>query len=145
MGENIRQLRNTLGKDGQLLFILDSCHSGAATRGALAGGGKGALVPPNWDNTITEATGSDMVENTTLNDDSAPFVMISGAGSRELNYEYQGKGSLSYAFAKAMSSLGTDFTYRQLFNKIASEMATINAYFSAMMSWVKTFDNCVTH
>ncbi|KQC33334.1 hypothetical protein AAU57_08415 [Nonlabens sp. YIK11] len=126
IGKVITNLRNKLGSDGQLLFILDSCHSGSASRGAIARGGKGALVPPNWEKKDNAtADGSDMVEKVALNSDAAPFVMISGASARELNYEYQGKGSLSYAFAKAMSSLGTDYTYRQLFNKIASEMATI--------------------
>ncbi|SCX99491.1 Caspase domain-containing protein [Nonlabens sp. Hel1_33_55] len=131
LGNIIKGFRNKLGADGQLLFLLDSCHSGGATRGAKARGGNGALVPPNWDeekkkkSIAATSDGSDLMEKVELNKKAAPFVMISGASSRELNYEYKGNGSLSYAFAKAMTTLGTDFTYRQLFNKITAEMATI--------------------
>lgn len=126
LGNIIKDLRNQLGKTGQLLMILDSCHSGSSTRGAIARGGNGALVPANWDKEKkVDPSGSDMVENVNLSDAAAPFVMISGARAKEVNFEYEGYGSLSYAFAKAMNTLGTDFTYRQLFNKITAVMATI--------------------
>lgn len=126
LGNIIKDLRNQLGSTGQLLMILDSCHSGSSTRGAIARGGNGALVPANWDKEKkVEPSGSDMVENVNLSDAAAPFVMISGARAKEVNFEYEGYGSLSYAFAKAMNTLGTDFTYRQLFNKITAVMATI--------------------
>lgn len=124
LGNIIKDLRNRLGKKGQLLFLLDSCHSGASTRGAKTRGGNGALVPPNWKQNDKVSAGSDMIE-IELSKDAAPFVMIAGASSRELNYEYKGNGSLSLAFAKAVSSPGTNFTYRQLFNKITAQMATI--------------------
>lgn len=129
LGNIIKGLRNQLGKTGELLLILDSCHSGSATRGAISRGGKAALVPPNWDKNKEVAgkieTGSHLLENVNLNDDAAPFVIISGARAKEPNFEHDGYGSLSFAFAKAMNTLGTDFTYRQLFNKITVEMATI--------------------
>src|SRR5690606_11147225 len=41
------------------------------------------------------------------------------------NYEYQGKGSLSYAFSKAMSNLGENTSYRKMFADIVSEMQLI--------------------
>lgn len=126
LGNIIKGLRNQLGNTGQLLMILDSCHSGSSTRGAIARGGNGALVPANWDKEKqVEPSGSDMIEKVNLSDVAAPFVMISGARAKEVNFEYEGYGSLSYAFAKAMNTLGTDFTYRQLFNKITAVMATI--------------------
>jgi len=126
LGIIIKDLRNVLGDTGQLLMILDSCHSGSSTRGAVSRGGKGALVPPDWKATKKgETKGSDVVEKVTLNKDASPFVMISGARAKEVNYEYRGYGSLSYAFSKAMHTLGSDFTYRQLFNKITAIMSTI--------------------
>ncbi|MGJ8685128.1 MAG: caspase family protein [Nonlabens sp.] len=126
LGNIIKGLRNQLGTTGQLFMILDSCHSGSSTRGSISRGGKGALVPPNWsENKEVKNSGSDMMENVSLSDAAAPFVIISGARAKEQNFEYEGYGSLSYAFAKAMNTLGTDFTYRQLFNKITAVMATI--------------------
>ena len=127
LGNIIANFRNTLGGKGQLLFILDSCHSGSATRGGKTRGGKGAFAPDDWKPLEEDKTkGSAMVERTKVNADAAPFVMISGASAAELNYEYEGFGSLSYAFSKAMTELGSDFTYRQLFSKIAANMNVIS-------------------
>lgn len=123
----IASIRNTLGSNGQLLFMLDSCHSGSSTRGGKTRGGKATFAPPNWEEKKGEKpSGSDMMEKVTLSKNASPFVMISGASANELNYEYEGYGSLSYAFSKAMNELGSDFTYRQLFSKIASNMNVIS-------------------
>ena len=131
IGNIIAKFRNKLGKDGQLLFLLDSCHSGSATRGGKVRGGMGALVPPDWkpnnNSSTTQASkGSGLLEKTSLVEDAAPFVMISGASADELNYEYNGMGSLTYAFTQAITDLGSDFTYRQLFSKIAANMNVIS-------------------
>ncbi|WP_405222848.1 caspase family protein [Dokdonia sp. Asnod1-B02] len=128
LGNIITNLRNTLGEDGQLLFLLDSCHSGSSTRGgAKARGGKAALTPEGWTpGKNPNALAGDMFQRVKKDPDTAPFVMISGASAAELNYEYQGNGSLSYAFAKALTSLGSDYTYRQLFSKIAAQMNIIS-------------------
>lgn len=126
LGNIIGNLRNELGKNGQLLIILDSCHSGSATRGQKTRGGEAALVPSDWKMPTGEKkTGSGLLERTQVKEDAAPFVMISGASADELNYEYNSVGSLSYAFSKAMNELGSDFTYRQLFSKIAANMNSI--------------------
>lgn len=123
----IASFRNKLGSDGQLLFMLDSCHSGSATRGGKSRGGKAVFAPSDWEDKKGDTpTGSDMMENIKLSDNASPFVMISGASANELNYEYEGFGSLSYSFSKAMNELGSDFTYRQLFSKIASNMSVIS-------------------
>lgn len=127
IGNIIAQFRNSLGKDGQLLLLLDSCHSGSATRGGKARGGIGALVPPDWDaSSGNKTTGSGMVEGVKTNEDAAPFVMLSGASADELNYEYEGYGSLSFAFSKAMNELGSDVTYRKLFSAISANMNVIS-------------------
>ncbi|WP_426430605.1 caspase family protein [Winogradskyella sp. HB-48] len=119
--------RNALGKDGQLLVLLDSCHSGSSTRGGKARGGEPEFTPPNWTPTSEKNTpGSGLVEKIQINNDAAPFIMLSGASANELNYEYEGYGSLSFAFSKAMNELGSDFTYRKLFSAIAANMNVIS-------------------
>ena len=127
LGNIIANFRNALGKNGQLLILLDSCHSGSATRGGKARGGEATFAPPNWTPTSEKNTsGSGLVEATEVKDDAAPFVMLSGASADELNYEYEGYGSLSFAFSKAMNELGTDFTYRKLFSAISANMNVIS-------------------
>jgi len=127
----IAKFRAKLGKDGQLLFILDSCHSGSATRGGKARGGAGPLVSENWnENKYAQSRGNTVAESGLFEEQAgvagtAPFVMISGASANQLNYEYQGKGSLSYAFSKAMTSLGNQTSYRKMFADIVSEMQLI--------------------
>lgn len=126
IGNIITNLRNKLGKSGQLLVMLDSCHSGSATRGEKTRGGQPTFAPLDWKAKTNEKTkGSAMFEKATIDKDAAPFVMITGASADELNYEYQGFGSLSYAFSKAMTDLGNDFSYRQLFSKISANMNVI--------------------
>ena len=128
IGDILVEFRNNLGKNGQLLMLLDSCHSGSATRGGKARGSASAFVPENWEESKVKAenSGSAMFEKAKVDEDAAPFILISGASANELNYEYEGKGSLSYSFAKAMNELGSGFTYRQLYSKIASVMNTIS-------------------
>lgn len=126
IGNIVARFRNKLGKDGQLLWIMDSCHSGTATRGGITRGGEGALIPPDWKAHEKDKTkGSGLLEKVKTEPEAAPFVLISGSAADELNYEYNGTGSLSYSFAKALNELGSDFTYRQVFSKISSVMNVI--------------------
>lgn len=127
----IAKFRAKLGKNGQLLINLDSCHSGSATRGGKARGGVGPLVSENWNaNDFAQSRGITAAESGLFAEkqaagDLAPFVMISGASANQLNYEYQGKGSLSFAFSKAMKNLGNSASYRKMFADIVAEMQLI--------------------
>lgn len=123
----IAKIRNALGKNGQLLMLLDSCHSGSATRGGVTRGGEATFAPPEWTAKEADKTkGSAMLEREKVSQDAAPFIMMTGASADELNYEYEGFGSLSFAFSKAMNELGSDFTYRQLFSSISATMNVIS-------------------
>ncbi len=63
IGNILANFRNKLGKDGQLLMLLDSCHSGSSTRGGKARGSAAPLVPDNWEGPSKETKqGSDMFE-----------------------------------------------------------------------------------
>lgn len=129
LGEYIIKFRNKLKQKGQLLILLDSCHSGSSTRGGIARGSQSVFAPMGWSNKKSDnSKGSDMVDNspTKLSKNAAPFVVISGAAANELNYEYKGKGSLSYAFSKAMANLGNNFSFNQLFAKIETEVNVIS-------------------
>lgn len=129
MEKIIAAFRNKLGKNGQLFILLDSCHSGSMTRGAaIVRGGRGPIVPTGWTppQTRGKTKGSGLFQNNVkISDSAAPFVMISGASAHELNHEYNGNGSLSYAFAHVMNNLGKDYTYRQLFANIKAKMQVI--------------------
>lgn len=135
-GEKMTQLRNSIGKDGDLLVTIDACHSGSGTRGpatALARGNKAPMVSNNFDKKKLPASKTDggvfkESTRTKLNTANAStFVVLSGAQAQELNYEClddQNKpvGSLSYAFSKAISGLDGKITYRTLFARIEEVM-----------------------
>ena len=132
MNDFLTDLRAKLGPEGNILVILDACHSGTGTRGlAKARGTDQIMAPENYSRNdgyeSEESTG--LMGPGTEKENMATMVVISGASSNELNYETDdengnGVGSLSYAFSRAMASSGTETTYRTLFDKIRVDMLT---------------------
>jgi hypothetical protein len=126
------QIRENLGPQGNLLLILDACHSGTANRGLALSRGtfikfseEGYNPEQKADNgNYGDISGKDPARMATM-------VTISGASQHELNYEYfdQEKdtsyGSLSYAFSRSLSKAGKETTYRSLFDLIKVDMSTI--------------------
>jgi hypothetical protein len=133
-GDKVTQLRNKLGKTGDLLVIIDACHSGTGTRNVVTAkirGGNIAMVSKNF-NAAKFADKQDTgvfkeATSTKLNADAATYVLISGAQAKEVNAEcYDDEnnpvGSLSYSFSKSISSLKGTITYRGLFALIENTM-----------------------
>ncbi|HUR66741.1 MAG TPA: caspase family protein [Chitinophagaceae bacterium] len=132
-GEKVTQLRNKIGKTGDLLVLIDACHSGSGIRGtALARGNNAPMVSDNFSKKKLPAKDAAGVfkENsrTKLNlGNSSNYVLISGAQAQEPNFEClddsnKAVGSLSYAFSKTLSSLDGKITYRNLFARIEDIM-----------------------
>jgi len=132
-GEKVTQLRNKLGKNGDVLVSIDACHSGSGTRGgvALARGNNSPMVSDNFAKKKLPAKDAAGVfkENTRtkLSSNAATYVVISGAQAQELNFEClddqnRAVGSLSYSFSKAITSLEGKITYRALFARIEEVM-----------------------
>lgn len=133
LGAELDKIRTKLGSDGDVLVIVDACHSGTATRGPKAQevsrGGQPPLAPKDYRPAAGKKSKEVGVfeENraSTRGGSKSPLVVISAARADELNYEYNGFGSLSVAFNKALDQLDTGFTYRSLFSKIVKEMTII--------------------
>ncbi|MCF7561880.1 caspase family protein [Sabulilitoribacter multivorans] len=147
LGAYIAMFRNALQENGQLVLLLDSCHSGSTSRGGIARGSQAVFAPSGWSAKSNEVdSGSGLIETkkAKLNDNAAPYILISGASANELNYEYKGYGSLSYAFSKAMDKLGSNYSFNQLFAKIEAEMNIISPRQSPTIEGdlnVKLFNN----
>lgn len=131
LGDMLEELQLKLGKDGDVMVLVDACHSGTATRGdAVARGGVKPFAPENYNPGNTDSKEMGMFEvskaSTRGNSDSkAPMVVISAARADELNYEYEGFGSLSIAFQRAFDNLNPNYSYRSLFSKVVKEMSVI--------------------
>ena len=134
-GEKMTLLRNKIGSGGDVLVIMDACHSGTASRGAGVAkirGGAIPLVSVDYGTKklkLSDERGVFKEEGKSkLNADAATYVLISGAQAQEPNFECSddnGKpvGSLSFAFSKAMGEItDTTTTYRALFALIENTM-----------------------
>ena len=126
INEFLAALRQKLGKEGDVILSLDACHSGTASRGGIARGGIPAIMDPSFAKTVkkgkVDLLGEKEFEFTTSN--MANLVVFSASQAHEWNFEYNGNGSLTLALSRAFENLKPNETYRSLFAKIASDMAT---------------------
>ncbi len=126
-GALIDQIRLKLGKNGDVLVFMDSCHSGSGTRGlAIVRGGQAPFVSKDF----VQAATKDKEKFTSFSEKPnaheelmASYVVVSAARANELNYETldeneESMGTLTYAISKAMENLEQGTTYRSLFAKI---------------------------
>lgn len=149
LGMFIDQIREKVGKDGQVLVILDACHSGTGTRGfAAVRGGEEPLIIPDSDSgdknetdDFTEEKGFGMSEMPNSRgdvSDKAPFVLFAGSKFDEVNYETKdengnGVGSLSFAVSKAFMEIDDNSTYSSVFARVMEIMADIAPKQTPMM------------
>lgn len=131
-GELIDDIRAKLGPKGDVIVTIDACHSGTGTRGEeKTRGGKKPLAPYHYKPEKQKTDEVGMFEKNypfsrgASQTELSPMVVISAARADELNYEFEGKGSLSVALARSMDHLGKNFSYRTLFSKILKEMSII--------------------
>jgi len=114
LGKWIKTLRNQIGPEGQVLILLDACHSGSGLRGTAAGNAKPDL------------------HQLALGDEEnrlAPFVALYSSmphqPSIEIPVEINERCALlSWAFCKAMQQANSSTTFRGLFEQIAIRVAT---------------------
>ncbi|GAB1350193.1 hypothetical protein MASR1M107_24080 [Ignavibacteriales bacterium] len=133
LGEKLDKIREKTGPKGQLLVLLDACFSGSGTRGdgAVSRGIGNLLVKKNEivNRSIKDGLPFGEKIEITVSGKFSPLTVFSASRADELNYEYEGQGSLSFAFNKAMrNGAGNDISYRALFAGIVSTMSTIVPY-----------------
>lgn len=130
-GLYIDSLRTRMGSNGDLLVMLDACHSGTGTRGiAVCRGGKPAMVPAGFTNNSRghAGDGDNFADNfSRVVSGKATYSVISAAKAEQLNFECSDDkgnsvGSLSYAFAKALSNSTPNTSYKGLYDNIVSVM-----------------------
>lgn len=133
LGQKLAQLRSKLGEKGNLLVVIDACHSGTMTRGAgktrgtsqiyaspafKTKLGKVRVLTDNAYNIINDAKGM------------APMACFFASSPQEQNQEAvlpdgTGAGSLSLAFSRALANSTKNTTYRGLFDNIKVEMSSL--------------------
>jgi hypothetical protein len=133
LGDLLKQLRQKLGKNGDLAVFMDFCHSGSATRGEnVMRGGKPALVSENFSYAKHKNSDSSILIRATVAEKMderllAPYVVISATRPEEPDSQAKDAdgnavGSLSYALFQSFGDLEPNTTYRSFFAKIQSLM-----------------------
>ena len=121
------KMRATCGSDGQLILILDSCHSGTGVRGMGKVRGTDKIMgPDNFRNTTAQKELSQSIEGV-QSSGLAPIASFYGASPRELNYETRDDqmrpvGSLTYALTSVLSNMTFSYTFEELFDRVKMSM-----------------------
>lgn len=134
LGRLFAEVRSRLGPKGNLMVVVDACHSGTGTRGMeVARGTTVAMAPDDYAQKMTQRKPDDYSApqfgegaSSTL----APMAAFFGSAHNQLNYETRdesGKrmGSLSYALSKKLTQAPINTSYRGLFEEIKLEMSAI--------------------
>jgi len=106
IGALLGELCRKAGDEGQVIAIIDACHSGSATRG------KKAMARQRRQYAAGEA----------------PLIAFFASRPHERSYQVNGEdkkpyGPLTYAFCQAMQQAGPGTSYRGLFDRITRIMA----------------------
>jgi hypothetical protein len=133
-GLYLEKLQLKLGSDGNILVIIDACHSGTATRSEGTTTYRGTFetfdipsLTPTKKQPDTRGGGG-MFDQKRGASGMASLVVMSGARHDQLNSETRDDsgnpvGSLSYAFGKHALSMAPNANYKTLFDKIKLELA----------------------
>ncbi len=134
LGEPMTALRKKLGKNGHLLLILDSCHSGTGTRGLSTARGTDVIMADQG--YIASRADTLPVDNNALVNETrdkkqlATMVSFFGASANQLNYETisakgEEVGSLTYAFSQVFEQATKEWTYQNIFERIKIHMTAM--------------------
>jgi metacaspase-1 len=143
LGDKLNAIRAKIGPRGSLVVVLDACHSGTATRGTEVFQARGTPVPfskPGYkpDIKVSFASAAEGQESF-LGGSAGNMIVFSASSPNQVNFETKdndniGVGSLSFAFARALTDLKPGSTYGYLAEKIRAQ---IQAKFPQQMPMVE--------
>jgi len=129
LGKISAEIRKKVGPTGQLILVLDSCHSGSGTRGLAKARGTDKIMGPSNFKPKSRGQESSMGLNVSP-ENAAPMISFFGASSKELNYETLDDqsnpvGSLTYSMASILAGMKQNFSYGELFERVKLRMKTL--------------------
>lgn len=119
------RLRTKLGPTGQIVFVIDACHSGTGTRGMGKARGTQVIMGPEGFSKTNQSKNYGF--NNQKNANQAPMACFFGSSPNELNYEtidhdYNAVGSLTLAISQVLINLKGKSTFGELYEKVRSKM-----------------------
>jgi len=128
------KLKMKLGPNGQIIAVLDACHSGTATRGAETKKVRGTNQicyiqqrnSPSLKSTNSKINNRGLEMDFSFSPDAslANFIVFSGCKSNEENREYyyppdqKWYGSLTYSLIQSWSELTVNSTYKDWYGRV---------------------------
>ncbi len=127
-GLKLEQVRKWLGNNGNLLVVIDACHSGTSTRSGLGNyrGTTKKYQPKGYTPKVnTKVINESLFSLGESKDGLAPMSAFFASAASELNQECGDEhcGSLSLAFSKALAKADSKTSYRGLFDNVRLEMS----------------------
>jgi metacaspase-1 len=129
-GTKLQDLRLKLGEEGELIVIVDACHSGSSTRGnngSMRGTDK-KYQPSNYKAPVakTNKINESIFGLGDRKAGMAKMISLFASSSSELNSQYEKDGveygSLSMAFFKTVTTANKQMSYQAVFDQIKLEM-----------------------
>lgn len=131
LGVLLDKIRRKTGPEGDLIVVLDACHSGTATRSiGISRGTDVKFAPPGYEPAHQRGELISRGFNEVGDDaDLSPLVIFSGSSATEQNYEYvyeqTGYGSLSFAMSRVLIQSEAQTSYRNIFGAVQAKMRTM--------------------
>lgn len=127
-GFKLEEVRKHLGSNGNLLVVIDACHSGTSTRSGLGNyrGTTTKYAPKGYKPAANSKTVNEgLFSLGETKPGLAPMSAFFASAASELNQECGEEhcGSLSLAFSKALAKSESKTSYRGLFDNIRLEMS----------------------
>lgn len=127
-GFKLEEIRKKIGSTGNLLVIVDACHSGTSTRSGL-GNYRGTTTKYQPKGYTAKTNVSKVNEGLFSLGEAktgfSPMIAFFASAASELNQECGDEhcGSLSLAFSKALAKADSKTSYRSLFDNVRLEMS----------------------
>lgn len=130
-GELLAALRRKVGEEGNVIAVLDACHSGTADRDndaqTYVRGTSYVFAPPGF--VPARQTGDRVVYDIRSEKGMAPLTVIAACQPDQLNYEYRSPedgryyGSLTHALHSLMREHSGTIPLPELFSELKKRMA----------------------
>lgn len=130
-GELLAALRRKVGEEGNVIAVLDACHSGTADRDndaqTYVRGTSYVFAPPGF--VPARQTGDRVVYDIRSEKGMAPLTVIAACQPDQLNYEYRSLedgryyGSLTHALCALMNETNGVMPLKELFAELKARIA----------------------
>ena len=135
LGEFLTTIRERLGPQGDLLVLLDACHSGTGTRGpgGVVRGSTEPLRLPDFPQAAASGEDPSVFFELPTGTALSNITVLAATQANHLNYEnaVQQCGSLTSAFCSVISEESSAMSYQALFERVQSKISLLDVCYQS--------------